>query len=184
MGRSIFWTALDTIGFEYLELTTASEGVTADGLVVQQLATSVLRMQYRIVADSDWRTRQVQVDLPGSDMKLTLHADGHGRWLNSNDQQLPNLGGCLDVDLQGTPFTNMLAIRRLGLAIGDSAEIKLAYIEIPNLRLTTSRQRYTRLTSSRYQFESLEDGFKAELDVDEDGLVLTYEGLWKRATNP
>jgi hypothetical protein len=42
------------------------------------------------------------------------------------------------------------------------------------------QQRYTRLAERRYRYESLESGFAAILDVDEDGLVLTYEGLWER----
>jgi hypothetical protein len=42
-------------------------------------------------------------------------------------------------------------------------------------------QRYTALDGAKhYRFESLDDGFTAELPVDEDGFVLDYPGLFRR----
>jgi hypothetical protein len=43
-------------------------------------------------------------------------------------------------------------------------------------------QRYTRLAESRYLYHS--DTFRAELDVDDLGLVITYEGVWERDSGP
>ena len=37
-------------------------------------------------------------------------------------------------------------------------------------------QRYARLGKGRYRYT--QDDFEAELTVDEQGLVLEYEGLW------
>jgi hypothetical protein len=38
-------------------------------------------------------------------------------------------------------------------------------------------QRYTRLAEDRYRYT--QDEFEAELTVDQQGLVLDYEGLWR-----
>lgn len=87
----------------------------------------------------------------------------------------------MDVDIQATPLTNTLPIRRLDPKDGESVDIRLAYIRIPDLTVAPADQRYTALRSgSLYRFESLESGFTADLPVDEDGFVLDYPGLFRR----
>jgi hypothetical protein len=83
----------------------------------------------------------------------------------------------VDVDLSFTPATNTLPIRRLGLAVGEEAEIAVAWLVWPELRFERARQRYTRLAEDRYRYT--QDDFEAELTVDKEGLVLEYEGLWR-----
>jgi hypothetical protein len=49
------------------------------------------------------------------------------------------------------------------------------------LSVTTDPQRYTRLeTGKRYRYESLDSDFVREIDIDDDGLVVTYPGLFRR----
>ena len=111
---------------------------------------------------------------------LHLESDGQGRW-QANGKEQPTLQGCIDIDIQATPLTNTLPIRRLGLETGESMEIRLGYIEVPTLTVHPSNQRYTAIEAgSLYRFESLESGFTADLPVDEDGFVLDYPGLFKR----
>lgn len=54
----------------------------------------------------------------------------------------------------------------------------------PNLTISPAQQRYTCLESGpdggRYLYESVTSGFKAELTVDVDGLILDYPGVWER----
>ncbi len=80
-----------------------------------------------------------------------------------------------------TPFTNTLAIRRLGLEVGESAEIKVAYILVPELSLRAAPQRYTRLADRLWRFDGLDIDFTADLTVDESGFVIEYPGLFRRA---
>ena len=47
----------------------------------------------------------------------------------------------------------------------------------PELRVRRVLQRYARLAEDRYRYT--QGDFQAELHVDEQGLVLEYEGLWK-----
>ena len=86
---------------------------------------------YRIVCDGHGRTRSLVVDeVGGPPARSDLEADGGGHWRVT---AVPELEGALDVDLSASPFTNTLPIRRLGLAIGRSAEIVAAYIAFPEL---------------------------------------------------
>jgi hypothetical protein len=94
------------------------------------------------------------------------------------------LDGCHDVDIRVTPFTNTLPIRRLALAPGASAELRVGYITVPDLSIRPVRQRYTCLARSEsggiFRYDSLDSGFRADLTVDAHGLVVEYPGIWMR----
>jgi hypothetical protein len=72
----------------------------------------------------------------------------------------------------------------LGLQPGEAAEIRVAFIAIPSLQLSPALQRYTCLAQhpdhSLYRFESPADDFAADIQVDQDGLVVEYPGLFRR----
>jgi hypothetical protein len=94
---------------------------------------------------------------------------------------VPVLDGCLDIDIWPTPFTNTFPIRRAPLAVGERREFRMAWVSAPELTLRPMRQGYTRLADRLYRYESLEgSGFRAELTVDEDGLVRDYQGVFRR----
>ncbi|MEA3167022.1 MAG: uncharacterized protein QOJ26_1906, partial [Thermoplasmata archaeon] len=54
------------------------------------------------------------------------------------------------------------------------------YVDLPSLAVKPDLQRYTRLSERRYLFESPASGFARDIDVDDDGLVVTYPGLFRR----
>jgi len=86
---------------------------------------------------------------------------------------------CL-IDLSASPFTNTLPVRRCNLAIGESIDIIAAYVAFPELTLTPDPQRYTRLDALIYRYESLDSDFTRDIEVDGNGLVVNYPGLFRR----
>ena len=110
---------------------------------------------------------------PSGDVHRPLEIGG----LWSGKDKPPGFSDCVDVDLGFTPATNTLPIRRLRLAVGGKREIAVAWLRWPELRLERALQRYERLAEDRYRYSS--NGFSAELVVDEHGLVVDYEGLWR-----
>jgi uncharacterized protein len=107
--------------------------------------------------------------------------DSDQRWrLNGIEQ--PIVAGCLDVDLSFTPATNFLAIRRLGLAIGQAADVTAAWLRFPELTLEPLAQRYARQGERHYRYESDGGNFVADLAVDEMGFVTQYPQLWQAET--
>jgi hypothetical protein len=116
----------------------------------------------------------------GNGRTLVLASDGDGRW-TGDGLPMPELGDVLDPDLTVTPFTNTLPIRRLRLSTGQSAEITTAFIEFPALTVVSNPQRYTCLEEGRrYLYESRASDFKRELEIDGDGLVVSYPDFWQR----
>jgi uncharacterized protein len=112
---------------------------------------------------------------------LALRSDGHGNWQDAGGTPLRDLDGCIDIDIWPTPFTNSFPIWRSALEIGERREFLMAWVSGPDLTVEAKPQAYTRLQDYLYLFESLDgSGFKAELPVDEAGLVLDYPELFRR----
>jgi uncharacterized protein len=161
----LLWERMDGPGLEHLSW----DETRADGMVI---APGPIRVYYRITVDDGWRTRSIDVN------GVTLHGDGDGHWRDAAGKSLPQLEGCVDVDVSVTPFTNTLPIRRLGLEIGEGAEMLAVYFKLPENEVSSMRQRYTRLSEDVYRYQS--EGFQADLLVDEHGLVIDYPGFWRR----
>ena len=147
-------------------------------------ATSVIdsergRYSYELVCQPDWTFRTIRIEAAASERALTIVSDGKGEW-TVDDEWRSDLDECIDIDLPITPFTNTLPIRRLGLAIDDEADLAVAYIQFPDLEVVVDAQRYTRLGSDSYRYDSLDSDFTADLTVDDDGVVLEYPELFER----
>lgn len=184
-AQTLAWEARQWSGMEYLRLEQRPAEIVAEGTILMIENDHPLRIGYTIRCDPHWTVRQVAIHAEGADnAEQQLQADGAGHWSSASGGPLASLDGCIDVDIAATPFTNTLPIRRLALKPGDSAEIKVAYIAIPDLSVNPARQRYTCLEArpdgARYRYESLDSGFTAELRVDADGLVIDYQELWRR----
>ena len=183
--RHVMWSPWDEPGLEHLRLAQSDRELVADGMILRVLDGKPLRAQYQIRCDPGWNVREVELSLPGSGREaLRLWADGRGHWQDDAGNALPQLNGCIDVDLSITPFTNTLPIRRLSLKPGQASEISVAYIAVPEMDVKPVRQRYTCLHESSegglYKYEGLGTGFEANLPVDDAGLVLDYPGLCGR----
>jgi uncharacterized protein len=88
----------------------------------------------------------------------------------------------MDLDLSFTPATNLLPLRRLSLDVGQSAEVRSAWLEWPDVRLTPLVQRYGRRSETEYDYESDLPGgelFRSSLRVQPEGWVLDYGNLWR-----
>jgi hypothetical protein len=171
------WQDWSGQGVEHLVLTEGPDGATADAVLV----APAFAARYRLACDRGWRTRSLEVAVVGDDRVVRLAGDGAGGWTEATGAARPDLAGAIDVDLTATPFTNTLPIRRLGLRAGQAAEIRVVYVELPELTVRVDRQRYTCLEPGhRYRFDGLSSDFSREIEVDPRGLVVTYPGLFRR----
>ena len=164
-------------------MTDTREGIDVRSVVICGPSTSApegFGVVYTLQLDSDWCTGEVTASMLGVAKSVHLRRTSTGNWVGDNDTLLPRLDGALDVDLSITPLTNTLPIRRLGLAVAESAELTVAYVSFPELAISAGRQRYTRVAADRYRYESLDSRFVREITVDEHGLVITYPDLFHR----
>jgi hypothetical protein len=56
--------------------------------------------------------------------------------------------------------------------------VRAAWVRFPNLNVEPLDQTYTRLGERTYRYQS--GTFEADLEVDDEGLVLDYPGIWRR----
>ena len=176
----VYWKALGTAGFEHCVVESDGDGIRADGIFLRNENGAGWRTRYELRFDRAWRAREVRVESLDGATSLHMHSDGGGTWRDARERMLVDLHDCVDVDIMATPFPNGAAIERLALAPGQSAVIQAAYIELPRLSVVRMPQRYTRLDARRYRYESLRSEFSAELVLDANGIVASFEGIWEQ----
>lgn len=183
-SQAVRWTGWDGHGLEHCLLRAAPEGLTLEGIVAGN-RQGLYGAHYRVRTDAQGRTREVRVRYAGGpDLHVTAEEDACWR-CDLRDEALPDLTGCIDIDIGVTPAPNTLPIRRLGLAVGQSADIRAAYVPLPSqvagaFLPRPADQRYTRLDARLYRYEGLFRGFTADLPVDDLGLVIDYPTLFRR----
>ena len=184
--RSIFWQPWQGQGMEHLRLTYNDDHIVARGDVQGMAALAPFRLRYKIKCDLGWHTRKLDLelcDLHGC-RERHIKADGQGNWRDEELGPLSELAGCLDVDISATPFTNTLALRRLNLQAGENAALNIAYVKVPDLTFRPASQRYScswrAPTGAIVTYEGLFRGFKADLALDADGLVIDYPETFRR----
>ena len=169
------WKGWSEDSEEDLVLKESEGGVSVESVITNK---ERFALKYSILCDAAWRCRSLKVT--SGKKVLEIESDGLGAWKDSSGLRA-ELSGAIDIDISATPFTNTLPIRRLKLKESESAEVSVVYVTTPELAISLERQRYTCVMHhKRYRFESIGGSFVREIDVDEDGLVLAYPGLFKR----
>jgi uncharacterized protein len=176
----ILWRRLDHPGHEIAELGAIDGGWRLAGVALVAYEKKPCALEYRIECDAAWQTRTVHIrgHIDGVAASLELSRSPQGVW-HMNGAPVPEVQGCIDVDLGFSPATNLLPIRRLSLAIGGRADVHAAWVRFPELTLEVLEQTYTRMSVEKYIYESAGGRFKRELLVNVDGFVLDYPGLWR-----
>jgi uncharacterized protein len=176
------WRRLDVSGREEAHAARTAVGWSLTGTLEVEEEGVSFRLRYEIELDEQWHTRAVLIEGTRDEapVQLSLAADGMGNWIR-DAAPAPDLIGTIDIDLGFTPATNTLPIRRLGLAVGESATVRCAWLRFPELWLEPLEQTYTRDAEQIFRYVALIDGaeFSAHLHTDEFGRVLQYEGLWE-----
>jgi len=196
-GRVVVWSGLDGWRAELAEVELEDDGLRATGTQIG-VAPLPYRADYRLDASapgSVTRSLRVEVTGLGWERRLRLERAEGGEWTvevgGSGTVDLPPPGGdgelfaeALDCDLAFSPLTNAMPVRRHSLEQGGSHSFLMAWVSLPDLGVTPSRQHYTHVRAGndvytvRYESESRD--FVAELELDPDGLVRVYPQLARR----
>jgi uncharacterized protein len=174
--RRLLWRGVEEWLAEECELTLEGDRLRAVGV---QLGAEPepYRADYELTTGADWVTERLLVECGGRELDLRRAPDGS--W-TANGEPQPRVTGALDCDLAFSPLTNFMPARRLR---DESADHVMAWVSLPDLAVTRSEQRYERIGDGRVRFVGLEDGFTAELELDEDGLVVRYPRLAERVVS-
>jgi hypothetical protein len=174
---TILWRRLDRPGHEAARVFASGDFRHLEGAAVFSERGRPCRLDYGIVCDEAWRTLSTEVSGWIGERPVAIRIEVEGGLWRRNGRAVPGLEGCLDVDLNFSPSTNLLPIRRLRLEAGQEASVSAAWLRLPELSLERLDQSYRRLDDTRYRYASA-GGFAAELETRDDGLVTLYPDLW------
>jgi hypothetical protein len=182
---AIRWRSLHRPGTDRCELQPTATGARLVGAARYDAGPGPAQLEYRVACDRAWRTTDASVEgvLAGRDVRFDLTRTADGLW-TLNGSPVPAVQGCLDLDLGFTPATNLLAIRRLALSVGQAAEAPAAWLDVDAAALSVLPQRYDRRSATTYWYEAPSVGYRALLDVDANGFVTRYPDLWAAEPAP
>ena len=179
--QSGLWRWINRAGMERYELRRGTQDWILRGTVIVMAEDFPAEVRYEIVCDDLWRTRRADILIRDKSGERSLIVGAkNGAWL-ANGRCSETITGCTDINLEWSPSTNTLPIRRLNLAVGKSSGLVLAaWVRFPSLEIQPLSQEYERVSPNRYRYASDGGAFVAELAVDEESLVTDYEGVWRR----
>lgn len=151
------------------------------------IGADTLACSFRVVLDDDWVTVTVDATAVSAagETSVVLVADEERRWTVDGVPR-PDLDGCVDVDVAATPLTNTFPIRRLAaIDQGRPTTSPVAWVDVPRLGVTRVDQTYERLADgdgrAAWRYSDPTHGAFTPT-VDEDGVVVDYEGFARRIT--
>jgi len=178
--RSIVWRRLDLPGHEYARVAVDETGVNIDGTSIFVYETQFCRLDYAIRCDAHWRTESAMVAgfVGKQKIAIEISTDAENVW-KLNGERVSEVDGSIDIDLNFSPLTNALPIRRLNLTVGERATVRAAWLRFPSFRLEPLEQVYERTSPMIYRYESAGGSFTSEIETDDFGLAVNYLGLWE-----
>lgn len=178
-GEAILWRRLDRPGHEYARLSQDRTRWRLTGVAVFQHEQQPCRLDYSVECDGQWLTKAGRVTgwVGEKAVDVEVSVDASGAWY-VNGTERPDVAGSMDLDLNFSPSTNLLPIRRLNLSIGEQAQVKAAWLRFPGFTLEPLEQVYRRVDDVAYRYASAGGKFVAELTVNAVGLVTLYPKVW------
>lgn len=180
MQKSILWEGIANDTEEHCSVNFLDTGIVVRSEIEGWAETVPVYAEYIIKLDLQWNVQEFEIEFHVSDHQHAFHliCDTSGNWTDKEGNAYPEFKGCTFIDITLTPFTNSLPINNLGLAIGESREFDLIYIDVLETQMRTDRQKYTRLNDNSYRFENDEGNFIAEITVADDCFVTDYPELF------
>lgn len=180
MQRNLVWKGLQHESLENCIVHFQAHRILVRSCVLGIAREQPFKVDYRLSLDHSWQTHNVDVVIQ-TDNRFTSRqytTNGKGDWY-MNNAYLPELQGCVDVDISLTPLSNTLPIRRLKLEPGQRQATQVLYIDVLKQDIRPETQYYTALAPDRYRFETGDGSFSAELQTDKDLWVQYYPGLFE-----
>jgi uncharacterized protein len=160
MQANILWTGREYYSLEKFHSLEncicdfGDKGNRIESTIVGFYRQQLYKVEYVIETNARWETTSVILSsqLNGKRSVHRYDGDGKGNW-KKDGKSVSDFNGCIDVDISITPFTNTLPIRRLGLAVHESAEITVMYLDILQQDFKPVRQKYDRRSGTEYKYE-------------------------------
>jgi len=180
--KTIIWSRSRTTGagHEFVRVFSKNSKHFLEGAAIFVSEKKFCKLDYQIVCDNDWKTLSAKISgfIGDEKIKVEIETGSNGIW-KMNGEEISAVRDCIDIDLNFSPSTNLLPIRRLNLQIGESAKVCAARLKFPSFKLETLEQTYRRISENKYAYESDGGTFRTKLETDEFGIVVSYPNFWQ-----
>jgi len=176
---AVLWRRLDAPGADAAQLGRTAGGWKVTGAAVCLQSGEIAYLRYEVTCDERWRTQRGLVVGHVGDRRIEMEVEANEKreW-TVNGTPVPVVKGCIDLDLNFTPATNLIQFRRLALGVGDRAEAPAAWIKVPEFELRRLPQTLYRTSERSYDYTAPTEGYAGVLTVHPSGFVLHYPELW------
>ncbi|MBI4774412.1 MAG: putative glycolipid-binding domain-containing protein [Deltaproteobacteria bacterium] len=177
---AILWRRLDTAGHDACRLVTDDGARRLEGAAVFEYEGVPAYFAYDVDCDEEWRTREgfIRGWLGARRFDFRIARTQDAVW-TLNGRVVPGLDGCVDLDLEFTPATNLFQLRRIALEVGQAADLAVAWLDVHVGAFDVLQQRYERRGAEVYWYEAPRFGYFALLQVSAVGFVERYPNLWE-----
>jgi hypothetical protein len=173
-------------GFETVVFREAASGYVIDGHTAAVEDGAPWGVHYTLDVDDQWCTQQCLVrSWSGVGvLESLITRDPAGHW-RVDGVLVPELEGCLDVDLEASACTNFLPVRRSNMPLRRAVATPAAYVRAPDLAVERLDQTYKRIVSDddddvHFEYQAPSFNFECELVYAPDGLVRDYPDIATR----
>jgi uncharacterized protein len=180
----MLWRRLDTPGHDACRLEQRDGAWQLEGTAVFLHQGAPARLDYRVTSDLAWRSQRGEVRgwLGPQAVAIDVARTVGGTWTQGG-AVVPGLERCLDLDYGFSPATNILQLRRCDLAVGQAADVPVAWLDPTGSgTLELLPQRYERRTATTTWYDAPSVPYAALLELAPSGFVRLYPGLWEAAT--
>jgi uncharacterized protein len=198
-NRLLAWVGPDPERIDVAHVVLAPDRLSAHG----SSTAPEYALTYRLVTGPGWVTQRldVRVDGDGWSRTLGLRRGAEGTWTSRRVEsgtdgeatvsalEHPELAGALDCDLGLCPVTNTMPVLRAGLIEAarrgeqQRAELTVAWVAVPELDVLTATQQYesgAAVAGGGAQIRFQAGSFVEHIEVDADGLVVSYPSISRR----
>ena len=168
-------------GHEAVRIYESEDGWLLDGAAIFLYDGKPCRLEYLVECDPEWRTWFATIDGFRGDDVVAIEIEIDGDVWTLNGEEVDAVRGCVDIDLNFSPVTNLLPVKRLDLKVGEEKEVRAAWLRFPSFSLEPLEQSYKRIDNSLFNYRS-SSGFETTIKVDSNGLALEYGDIWVRET--
>lgn len=173
------WKRIDTKGHDAAVLSHEGKRRRLEGMAQFHAPDGLVSVSYQIISDETGATESACIE--GQDPRgRFVHRIVRDRAGWRLDGQPMGLAHLLHLDLGFTPATNALQILRDGPKVRHSAPIPAVWFDIGHTRLTELPQHYRRRDRLRYDYDCPTVPYSGTLEIEPDGFIRSYPGLWRR----
>jgi hypothetical protein len=180
MKTNVFWKGLYYQSLEDCCITESETIIEIASVIIGADKGQLYKVDYRVQVNKKWEiiAAQINSQLNNSHISTTFQQKDGQCYINGTSDSA--YVGFKYIDISLSPFTNTLPINSLQLRVGQQAVIDVVYFDILGQKILPARQIYTRLSASKYRFETDDKSFSADIEVDKGGFVTFYPQLFEK----